>query len=68
MGVACSSGGEEHFDGHDNKDRGHGDESRHGWVAFVPEVGKAWVGKRDKCCGKEMDKCCCDEYAGAKVS
>ena len=66
--VPGAARSEEHFDADHNEHRRHGDEARHGRIAFVPEVGQAWVGQGNECCWEKMDEGRCDEHSSAEMS
>lgn len=68
MNVPCPFCRKEHFDTDDHEDRYHGDQTRHGWVAFVPEGRETWVCEGDEGGREEVHECGGYEDAGAEVA
>jgi hypothetical protein len=66
--MASPSRGKHHLNAHDNEDRRHGYQARHGRVAMVPKVGQAWIGERLEGGGQQVNEGCRDENAGTEVS
>ena len=67
MRVSRSSCSKKHLDGNDNEHRNHCYDPGHCGITLVPEDRKTWVGQRDECSRKKMDKCGSNENAGAKM-
>lgn len=65
--VAGAPRREEHLNPHDDQDRCHGDQARHGRIPFVPKSRKTWIRERDESGGQEVDKGRCDEDTCAEV-
>ena len=71
VGVTRTSGREELLNGHDDEDGNHGDKTRHGRVALVPETRETWIRERDEGRREEMhegssDENTCSEMTGQK--
>lgn len=50
VGMSGSPGSKEHLNGYNDQHGGHCNDTGHGRIAFVPKVGKAWIGQGDECC------------------
>lgn len=68
MHMSRPSRSKEHLNSYHNQDRCHGNQTCHGRISLVPEMGETWIREGHERCWKEMNEGGRNEHTCTEVS